>query len=301
MEKTAPVFNIQKFCTHDGSGIRTTVFLKGCNMRCQWCANPESLERNPQLLFYQDKCKGCGDCINLCSESAITIEDGKIVQNRELCINCGKCAEACFFDARALLGKERGVSEVFEEIKKDKLFYDTSGGGVTFSGGEPMLHIDFIEEITEKCRAEGIHVVAETCGCFPEGIADRAAVVDEMLFDLKLIDEEKHYRYCGCTNRKILNNFKRACRLTKVQPRIPIIPGINDTKEDIELLAGFLKECGAEFPTLHILPYHNLGACKYLALGMDYALDDLPVPDNTYMGKVKKEFESYGFSIRIGG
>ena len=302
MESRAPVFNIQKFCTHDGEGIRTTVFFKGCNMVCKWCANPESQEKYPELLFYEDKCRACGRCIDVCPEGAIYFKENKIKQYWDKCINCGKCTEKCCFDARAMLGEDKTVSQVFEEIKKDKFFYETSKGGVTFSGGEPILHLDFIGDVSDLCRNAGIHVSAETCGCFPEEYIEKAAkAIDTMLFDLKIIDEEKHKEYCGCTNKKLLRNFRRICKMTYVQPRVPIIPGINDSREDIGLLAEFLKSCDVSFDVIHILPYHTLGLCKYKALGRDYTLGDINVPSNRYMNDIKREFESHGFQIRIGG
>lgn len=302
MEIKAPVFNIQKFCTHDGEGIRTTVFLKGCNMLCQWCANPESQKTCPELLFYEDKCRNCGKCVDLCPQEAIYFENGKIRQRRDSCIDCGICAGECYFGARAVLGEEKSAAQVFEEIEQDKVFYETSNGGVTFSGGEPLLHLDFVCEVAGMCKNSKIHVSAETCGCFPEEYVETAAqAIDTVLFDLKLIDDEKHKKYCGCTNQKILRNFRRICTMTSVQPRVPIIPGINDTKEDIRLLAEFLKDCQVEFKIIHLLPYHTLGLCKYRALGKDYTLGKIEVPSDEYMDNLKKEFESYGFQIRIGG
>lgn len=301
MEITAPVFNIQKFCTHDGSGIRTTVFFKGCNMKCEWCANPESQKKEPELLFYQNKCTNCGKCITVCTENAISSKNGKIIQNRELCINCGECADECLFDARALLGKVKSVDEVFADITEDKIFYETSGGGVTFSGGEPLLYIDFISELIEKCRKEGINTAAETCGCFPERNLKHAGKLDVMLFDIKFINNEKHKKYCGCTNEKIIKNFRAACEIAEVQPRIPIIPGINDTTEDIEAVTRFLQECNLNSRLITILPYHNLGVCKYEAMGKPYELNNLGIPDKDYMNEIKKTFESYGFEIKIGG
>lgn len=302
MERTAPVFNIQKFCTHDGKGIRTTVFLKGCNMLCEWCANPESQKKTAELLFYEEKCKYCASCVATCEQKAISLEAGKIVQNRVRCINCGKCVEECYFNARALLGEEMTAAEVFEEVVKDKVFYEQSGGGVTFSGGEPLLHVEFICQITRKCREEGIHVSVETCGCFPEEYVDMVAeAADVLLFDLKIIDDEKHNKYCGCTNAKLLRNFRHSCELTCVQPRVPIIPGINDTVQNIRQLAEFLNSCHTDFKVIHLLPYHNLGVCKYDAMGKEYALSHIKIPSDAYMRKIKKEFEGCGFEICIGG
>ena len=301
MELTAPVFNIQRFCTHDGNGIRTTVFLKGCNMRCEWCANPESQEAEPQMMFYEHKCTGCRNCIEECPKQSVSFQNGRIVQNWDLCINCGACAERCYSGARALLGKTMNVDQVFQEIQKDKVFFDTSGGGVTFSGGEPLLYGDFVFDVAKRCKEEGINVAVETCGCFLQESVESVACIDTMLFDLKLIDDDKHHRYCGCTNKKILSNFRRACQLTDILPRIPVIPGVNDTKNDIQLLTDFLNTCEAEFERLCLLPYHNLGQCKYEGLGRDYTMKDITPPESDYMMRVKEDFESLGYQVKIGG
>lgn len=301
MELTAPVFNIQRFCTHDGNGIRTTVFLKGCNMRCEWCANPESQEAEPQMMFYEHKCTGCGNCIEECTKQSVSFQNGRIVQNWDLCIDCGTCAERCYSGARALLGKTMNADQVFQEIQKDKVFFDTSGGGVTFSGGEPLLYGEFVFDVAKRCKEQGINVAVETCGCFPQEFVESVACIDTMLFDLKLIDDDKHHRYCGCTNKKILSNFRRACQLTDILPRIPVIPGVNDTKNDIQLLTDFLNTCEAEFERLCLLPYHNLGQCKYEGLGRDYTMKDITPPESDYMMRVKEDFESLGYQVKIGG
>ena len=300
----APVFNIQKFCTHDGNGVRTTVFFKGCNMRCSWCANPESQNNKPELLFYQNKCVGCKACLHTCPEHAISISEEKITQNHELCINCGACADACLFEARKLIGKYMSPEEVFTEINKDRIFYTLSGGGVTFSGGEPLLYSNFIQAVARKCHKEGYTVFAETCGCFPTTYIDKIVdSVDKLLFDLKIMDSEEHRKYCGVTNEKLLNNFKILSRYVDIQPRVPIIPGITDTDDNIEAICAFLKECETDFPFVHILPYHILGIGKYAALGKTYELPDIKQiePGDPTLNRVKSIFEREGFQVKIGG
>lgn len=302
MDLQAMVFDIQKFSIHDGPGIRTVVFFKGCPLNCQWCANPESNNSNAELLYYPDKCIGCEKCIDSCPNGAITVVDGKIAFNPSLCKNCLKCAEKCYAAARRITGKNMSLEEVLSEIKKDIVFYESSGGGVTFSGGEPFLWPEFIRELSINVKALGANTAIETCGYFPiENYKKVKDVIDFILFDIKIINDEKHIKYCGSSNRQIFSNFKTITQNADVFVRIPIIPGINDTPDELKALMEFLKPYKNKIVEIHLLPYHNLGISKYDALCRPYLLQDLPIPSNEHMRDIKSRFVHKGFQTKIGG
>lgn len=302
MSNLAYITNIQKFCTHDGPGIRTNVFFKGCALNCQWCANPEAIQGYPQLMFYANKCIGCGRCIPVCVHEAISMKDGKIVQDPAKCRNCGKCTEVCQSEAREIIGKLYSPEEIFDIVNQDKVFYEASGGGVTFSGGEPLLHPEFVAEVARKCKAEGYNTAVETCGKFFLGPAlEIIDLIDYALFDIKIINDEKHIHYCGKSNWKVHENFEAFLDRTKVIPRVPIIPTINDTSEDIEQLCHFFEKYGDKITKVHILPYHNLGMGKYDALCQPYKLTDIKPPSPEHMQDIKKRLERSGFEVVIGG
>ena len=225
MPQLVYVTNIQKFCTHDGPGIRTNVFFKGCSMECKWCANPETIDPYPQLMYYRNKCTGCGRCIPDCIHEAIKFHhDGsRVEQIPGKCKNCGACVSTCRQDAREIIGELKTPEEVFEIVNQDKVFYQQSGGGVTFSGGEPFLHPEFIQKVSAMCKAEGYNTAVETCGNFClSPVLKIIDLIDHVLFDIKIIDEEKHIRYCGKSNQKIHRNFETLLKLTDVTPRVPI-------------------------------------------------------------------------------
>ena len=249
----ANIFDISKASYVDGPGIRTTVFFKGCNLRCAWCHNPESQSFETQMLFYKNRCTGCKKCKEKCPNS---------LKN---CDFCGKCALFCPHDAREICGKEYTVDEVFYEIVKDKSFYEASGGGVTFSGGECMLQIDFLEEILKKCKDEGIHTAVDTAGYVSFDKFERILPYTDMfLYDVKIADNEKHKKYVGAPNELIIENLKKLITLGKrVWVRVPVISGINDSID--EILAIKALSSGAE--KIELLPYHAMGEHKYSALG----------------------------------
>ena len=249
----ANIFDISRVSYVDGPGIRTTVFFKGCNLRCEWCHNPESQSSNTQMLFYESKCKKCGKCREKCPNFF------------EKCNFCGKCTIFCPADAREICGKDRAVDEVLGEIIKDKPLYENSLGGVTFSGGECMLQIDFLEEMLKRCKAEGIHTAVDTAGHIPFEHFERILpYTDLFLYDIKIADTKKHERYVGVGNELIISNIKRLISLgARVIVRTPIIAGINDTIEEVSAIAKIAK--GAE--KIELLPYHAMGEHKYSALG----------------------------------
>ena len=265
--KKGNVFNIQKFCIHDGDGIRTCVFLKGCPLRCIWCHNPESLEKAPRLSFSKLKCSSCGRCLSECS--ARTIESGTLKIDREKCIKCGKCVSACLNDANEIIGKEMTSSEVFDEVMKDKMFYDTSGGGLTISGGEPSYQPDFTLELLHLAKENGISLAIETCGIgsreFYEKIADLGAT---FLFDIKCIDPVRHKELTGADNSHIMANLKYLMdRGADIIIRLPLVPDCNDSDNDIAKLCEFLNQNKERYRYAEIMPYHTLGIGKSEKLG----------------------------------
>ncbi len=302
MEQQAVVTNIQKFSVHDGPGIRSILFLKGCPLCCQWCANPENIAPGPQLMVYQGKCIRCGLCISRCSQNAIIVRDETVTMDWGRCRGCGACASVCPTQARVMKGETMTTADARRAIDRDIPFYKNSGGGVTFSGGEPLLYPDFIMEIAREYRAQGLNAVVETCGCVPwETFARVQPWIDLFLYDLKFVDCEKHRKYCGMGNELILANLRRLCESSRVVVRIPIIPGINDTQEDIDRTGRLLAELGERIEAIHCLPYHNLGFSKYEALGMEYSLSDVMLPKGGYMETIRKMFEQHGLQVQIGG
>ena len=274
---TGNIFDIQKFSVIDGPGIRTTVFFKGCNLRCGWCHNPESQKKHTEFLFYRNKCISCGMCAKVCGRG-----EGK-------CTLCGKCAQYCPVHAREICGKDYTVEEIFHQIEADKLFYNTSGGGVTFSGGECMLQIDFLEAIMKECRQAGIHTAVDTAGCVPWEYFRRVIpFADMFLYDMKCFAEELHIQGTGVSNRLILENLSRLSDETNIDIiiRIPVIPGFNADDMEMERMAGYLSKL--RIRDVELLPYHPMGENKYTALGMEVPMYD--VPDDAQMKRFRSFF-----------
>lgn len=253
--KTATIFDVERSSFVDGPGIRTTVFFKGCNLKCAWCHNPESQDFKAQMMFYRDKCKGCGKCKEIC-------------QSPDQCTLCGKCTIYCPVDARKVCGKTYTVDEVFHEIMKDKSFYDHSGGGVTFSGGECMLQVEFLREILKKCKESGIHTAVDTAGHIPFANFEKILpYTDLFLYDIKIFDSAKHRKYVGVGNELILENLKRLLAAdAKIWIRIPVIADVNDDSEEMQQIKNFLLQHGKP-DKVELLPYHAMGENKYAAIG----------------------------------
>ena len=273
----AIIFDIQRSSFVDGPGIRTTVFFKGCNLRCKWCHNPESQIIKPQIMFYKSKCISCGKCREACPN------------NMEKCDMCGKCTYACPNGARRICGREYTVSEVLKEILKDKAFYETSGGGVTFSGGECMLQIDFLEEILKKCKENKVHTAVDTAGCIPwEYFLKIMPYTNLFLYDVKCFSDKLHILGTNYSNKLILENLKKLSDefLGDIIIRIPVIGGFNDDTAEIRKICGFIKSL--RIKNTEILPYHKMGQYKYEALGMK-ALK-YKVPDPKEIKRLKEVF-----------
>ncbi|RKL61602.1 glycyl-radical enzyme activating protein [Thermoanaerobacteraceae bacterium SP2] len=300
--KTGMVFEIERYAIHDGPGIRTLVFLKGCPLRCLWCANPESQIIEPQLVYWKKKCLGCKNCIKACPEQALTMTPEGINIDHEKCNVCGKCASACNAEALVLIGRIMSVQEVFAEILKDEHFYRKSGGGVTFSGGEPLHQIDFLVELAKLCKNNYIHTCIETSGFVPwENMKRAVPYIDLFLYDFKTMNHIKHKEFTGVSNEIILDNFKHLVELKKnVVVRIPVIPGLNDDEENylklIEFLNGFVPG-----NRIDLLPYHRLGVSKYNSLNKDYKLRELEPPPKEKMEAIRRLLIHSGFEVTIGG
>ena len=288
------VFNIQKYSIHDGPGIRTTVFLKGCPLSCIWCHNPESQAFEPQLMVYKKRCIGCGKCVEVCKYNALS--------DSSKCISCGSCTDVCFSRARELAGKLMTAEEVMAHIDKDSIFYDESGGGVTFSGGEPLSQPQFLLELLKQCKKREYHTVLDTSGYgTAETVKAASAMTDLFLYDLKLVNEEKHLKYTGVSNKLILENLKLISRLgNRIYIRIPLIPGINDDEENIRETAEIVQGTpGVE--QVYLLPYHNIAADKYSRLGKRNSSEEIPIPSEEHVNTVAEKFFKYGIKVKIGG
>lgn len=267
------VSNIKRFAVHDGGGIRTTVFLKGCSLKCVWCHNPEGISFKPQLAYYEHKCVHCGVCADVCPAGAHKMTENGHVFDREKCIGCGKCAEKCLGSALTFYGTEMTVEDLLPLLLEDKVFYENSGGGVTVSGGECLCQVDFCEELLKALKAEGVHVAIDTCGFVPKTTLDRIVpYADIFLYDIKAIDEDVHIKCTAHPNKQILENIQYLNSLGKsIEVRIPYVPEFNDNQ--IDKIAEFLKSF-QNVKTVRVLAYHNHAVSKYRALGMENTLPE---------------------------
>jgi pyruvate formate lyase activating enzyme len=262
------LFDVKRFALHDGPGIRTTAFLKGCPLSCSWCHNPESQSSKPELMFWEERCVGCGACVSTCVVGAISIGDALAETDRGACTACGECIDACPFDARAIAGKTWTVGRLLEEVEKDLLFYDESGGGVTLSGGEPLVQASFVASLLAECRDRRIHTAVDTCGDADwEDLERVARATDLFLYDVKHVDEGRHRELTGVSNERILENLRRldgeGCALWI---RYPVVPDLNDADDDVTALGEFVAPLKA-VEAIHLLPLHRGGERKLERLG----------------------------------
>lgn len=299
--KNAIITNIQKYSIHDGPGIRSTVFFKGCPLLCAWCHNPENQVFTPEIIWRKDKCIGCDSCIESCPQQALTATASGIVRDRERCITCGKCADVCPTLAWEQIGQERSVENVMEELSKDAVFYEQSDGGVTVSGGEPLSHADFVAELLKSCQAKGWHTAVDTCGFVPQEAFEKVLpYTDLFLYDIKQLNEEKHKQYMQTPIGPIVENLRWLMKNgANVWLRLPIIPGVNDDAEEISQVIALAKEVGIR--KVFLLPYHKIAASKYPRLGLAYKLPDLEDPSSQQMEELRQVFAREGFETQIGG
>lgn len=291
----AKIVDIKRMAIHDGDGIRTTVFFKGCPLKCVWCHNPESIGFRPQLSYIQKKCIDCGECVSVCQFRAHVIENGKHVFHREKCMGCGKCQKSCLGEALKLYGKEMTVSQLLPILMEDKDFYDNSNGGVTLSGGECLMQVDFCAELLSELKQRGVHTAVDTCGFVKREAIDKVIpYTDIFLYDVKSFDEEIHIKCTGQSNRLILDNLKYIDECGKnIEIRIPYVPGFNS--DQMEKIASFLS--GLERITkVRVLPYHNYAGSKYTSLNMKNTLPER-LPEDIMIKNAKDVFSSYGLLV----
>jgi pyruvate formate lyase activating enzyme len=283
------IFHLMRFSLRDGPGIRTTVFLKGCPLRCAWCHNPEGQSFGPSLMLFEERCRHCGDCALVCPHGLSE------------CEACGRCAEACVAEARQLAGRWMSVAEALAEIGRDVVFFDQSGGGVTLSGGEPLAQPEFAAALLAACRARGIHTALDTCGLAPADVLLRvAAHADLVLFDLKTIEGGLHVQYTGAPNTAILENLEAlAAAGRSVIVRYPLIPGVNDGAGELRAMAEFLRPLGLR--RVDLLPYHRMGIDKYRRLGIRCPLEEFSSPEPARVDEVAEALRRQGLEVRLGG
>lgn len=301
-EKNGTIFNIQKFSVHDGPGIRTTVFMKGCPLQCRWCSNAESINPKPELGIIRSSCNNCGKCIKACPEEAIGFDNDGVIQfNRDRCTACGECVTVCSPGALTIYGKQVTVEDVFKEVIRDKSFYEGSSGGITVSGGEPLWQADFVAALFQTCHDAGISTCLDTCGyAATDKLKEALAFTDYVLYDIKHMDTHCHHQFTGAPNDLILSNAKVvAASETSMLCRIPLIKDVNDTAHNIGKTAQFVKMLGNGI-ALELLPYHRLGIGKYQTLDKPYPGEAFVTPSSEEIEAVKRIFEEYGVPCTIG-
>ena len=298
MQKTGLIASIKRYMIHDGPGIRTVIFMKGCPLRCLWCSSPQTWHVKPSVIFVKSRCIECGECVKQCPDSAIQDSDGVKLIDHGACSSCGACIEVCPTEALKFDGLPMTVSDVMTIIEKDRAFYERSGGGVTFSGGEPAYQWEFLHDLLKSCKDAAIHTALETTGHMEWAIFEHLLpFVDLLLFDVKHTDAELHKKLTGKRNDTICKNLKRIADLKSppVEIHFPLIPGYNDSQRNIDSLLRTMKSLGLR--RIDLLPFHQLGSHEYEELGIDYAMKNTSVPTDEDIGRIKKYISSRGFEL----
>jgi len=297
------IFDIKRYAINDGPGIRVVIFFKGCNLHCAWCHNPESISPKVEKMYTPAKCIKCGTCVDACPENAITLTPDGIISNTEICKMCGKCAEVCPTKAIEMSGKVMSVNEIMDIIEKERIFFDQSDGGVTFSGGEPLVHTKILIELLDECGKRGIHRAIDTAGNVDtETILEVAMRTDLFLYDLKMMDSHLHRKWIHSGNERILHNLKVLAETgAHIIIRIPLIGGVNDIDENIEQTAQFISGLAGDKKEVHLLPYHAIAQNKYMKLGKPEDFETLQQPDKEILVKAIGKFREYGIKASVGG
>jgi len=301
MMTTGIIFNIQRYSIHDGPGIRTTVFLKGCPLNCWWCQNPESKLSGQEMVFWGDRCIGCGGCSLNCPSDAIQMKNKKPVTDKSKCNLCGECSQICPTLAREMIGEKLTTEGVIKEIEKDLVFYEESGGGVTFSGGEPLSQSEFLEDLLDGCKQKKIHTAVDTSGYISWEILNKInSKVDLFLYDLKIMDNKKHKKYTSLSNEIILENLKKLSSVhNNIFVRFPVISGINDDYQNIKEMGEFLSSL--KIAQVNLLPYHYIGIDKYRRLGRTYELVNTQPPSEEKLSEVSSILRKFNLNVKLRG
>ena len=299
----AVVFDVKRYAINDGPGIRVTIFLKGCPLACRWCHNPESISTRVQKMYAREKCIGCGECVDICPIEACELTTEGIVTDNSTCLRCGLCAEVCPARATEMSGHYESIADLLKVIEKERPFFDQSGGGVTFSGGEPLLFPEFLSEILDACGRMQIHRTVDTSGlASSKTILEIAKRTDLFLYDLKLMDSEKHKQWTGVGNRRILQNLEALAKTgADIQVRIPLIKGVNSDEQNIEATAAYVAALPGPRKTIRLLPYHNLAEGKSVKLGREYDPGVMATPNEEVLERVIAQFAAHGLSASVGG
>lgn len=300
---TGRIFDLKRYSIHDGPGIRTTVFLKGCPLSCLWCHNPEGIDAGQELMHWPSRCSRCYACVAACPRLAISRDAaGAVLVDKSRCDLCGRCAEACLYDAMQVVGRETTVDELVREIERDRVFFEQSGGGTTFSGGDPLAQPGFLRAMLDALRERGIRTAVDISGFAPKTALDEVARrTDLVLYDLKLMDEAKHRELTGVSNRPVLENLKSlAANGTEVWIRIPLMAGVNDDDRNIEETIGYLKSLGT-IKNVGLLPYHSGGLEKARRLGKESCFRRFEAPAEARLAAIEAAFRRAGFDVQRGG
>lgn len=295
------IFDIQRYSIHDGPGIRSLVFFKGCPLSCKWCCNPESQSAVIQLMHSKTKCKLCGRCVTACTKGALSIVNNRINIDRTICDKCGDCISACYHDSLKFAGKWYTLEGLMDELLKDEMYFIVSGGGVTIGGGEPLFQQTFLKELIKQCHNRCLCTAIETCG-YIDSINFKTIIdeIDMLLMDLKHMNDKKHIEWTGVSNKLILKNWEIVSKNMKnVVCRVPIIPGFNDNESEIKEIVDFISSIGIK--KMHLLPYHRLGENKYELIGANYFMKNVIPPSNKKMDTLLSIAKLAGLNAQIGG